>query len=106
MALPLEDWSGSTIGTVPIGQGIAVTPVQMAAAYAAIGNHGVMRTPYIVERVGSKQVGRAKARRVVSRATADARDGDAPERRRRGHRHRGGDPRLHRRRQDRNRGQA
>ena len=31
-------WSGSTIGNVPIGQGIAVTPVQMAAAYAAIAN--------------------------------------------------------------------
>ena len=70
MALQLEDWSGSTIGTVPIGQGIAVTPVQMAAAYAAIGNHGLMRRPYIVERVGPKQVGRTKARRVVSRATA------------------------------------
>ena len=34
-------WSGSTIGNVPIGQGIAVTPIQMAAAYAAIANGGV-----------------------------------------------------------------
>ena len=37
-ALPLDEWSGSTIGTVPIGHGIAVTPVQMARAYAAIAN--------------------------------------------------------------------
>ena len=29
-ALPLDEWSGSTIGTVPIGHGIAVTPIQMA----------------------------------------------------------------------------
>ena len=29
LVLPYEDWSGSTIGTVPIGQGIAVTPLQM-----------------------------------------------------------------------------
>ena len=36
LVIPLEKWSGSTIGNVPIGQGIAVTPVQMAAGYAAI----------------------------------------------------------------------
>ncbi len=41
-ALPLEQWSGSTIGTVPIGHGIAVTPMQMARAYAAIANGGVL----------------------------------------------------------------
>src|SRR5439155_13338532 len=33
IVLPEKDWSGSTIGNVPIGQGIAVTPIQMAAAY-------------------------------------------------------------------------
>ena len=43
MVLPYDDWSGSTIGTVPIGQGIAVTPLQMIGAYAAIGNGGVIR---------------------------------------------------------------
>jgi cell division protein FtsI (penicillin-binding protein 3) len=70
MALPLSDWSGSTIGTVPIGQGIAVTPIQMATAYAAIGNHGVLRTPYLVDRVGSSRTKRPHGRRVVSKATA------------------------------------
>jgi cell division protein FtsI (penicillin-binding protein 3) len=70
MALPLSDWSGSTIGTVPIGQGIAVTPIQMASAYAAIGNHGLLRTPYLVDRVGSGRTKRPRARRVVSKATA------------------------------------
>jgi cell division protein FtsI/penicillin-binding protein 2 len=35
MVVPYQDWSGSTIGTVPIGQGIAVTPLQMVGAYAA-----------------------------------------------------------------------
>jgi len=37
LVLPLDEWSGSTIGNVPIGQGIAVTPLQMVSAYAAIG---------------------------------------------------------------------
>jgi cell division protein FtsI (penicillin-binding protein 3) len=71
MALPLERWSGSTIGTVPIGQGIAVTPMQMVAAYAAIGNGGVMRTPHLVAKVAGKRVHHGDGRRVVSRATAD-----------------------------------
>ena len=35
IVLPADRWSGSTIGNVPIGQGIAVTGLQMAAAYAA-----------------------------------------------------------------------
>jgi len=59
-------WSGSTIGNVPIGQGIAVTPIQMAAAYAALANGGVLHQPYLVDRIGGKRPGRAKSRRVVS----------------------------------------
>jgi cell division protein FtsI (penicillin-binding protein 3) len=71
LVLPLEDWSGSTIGTVPIGQGIAVTPLQMVSAYATIGNGGVRVTPHLVEKVGSKRVSSGKGARVVSRHTAD-----------------------------------
>jgi cell division protein FtsI/penicillin-binding protein 2 len=51
IVLPPEKWSGSTIGNVPIGQGIAVTPVQMAAAYAAIANQGVWSRPHLVDHV-------------------------------------------------------
>ena len=51
IVLPLSRWSGSTIGTVPIGQGIAVTPIQMATAYAAVANDGVSVTPHVVDRV-------------------------------------------------------
>jgi len=69
--LPLQDWSGSTIGTVPIGQGIAVTPLQMVSAYATIGNGGVRVTPHLVEKVGSKRVRGNRGTRVVSRHTAD-----------------------------------
>ena len=70
IVLPLRKWSGSTIGNVPIGQGIAVTPVQLAAAYAAIANHGVWARPHLADRLG----GRATAepgRRLVSRTVAD-----------------------------------
>jgi cell division protein FtsI/penicillin-binding protein 2 len=70
LVLPLRDWSGSTIGTVPIGQGIAVTPLQMVSAYATIGNGGVRVTPHLVEKVGSHRVHGVKATRVVSSHTA------------------------------------
>ena len=56
--LPLDQWSGSTIGNVPIGQGIAVTPIQVASAYAAIANGGVWVQPHLVSRVGGKVLAR------------------------------------------------
>jgi cell division protein FtsI (penicillin-binding protein 3) len=63
-------WSGSTIGNVPIGQGIGVTPIQMAAAYGAIANDGVYRTPFLVDRVGREWRARDKGRRVLSRTVS------------------------------------
>ena len=43
-----KDWSGSTIATIPIGQGIAVTALQMASAYAALANGGVWAEPKLL----------------------------------------------------------
>jgi cell division protein FtsI/penicillin-binding protein 2 len=71
MVLAYEDWSGSTIGTVPIGQGIAVTPLQMVSAYAAIGNGGVMPPAHLVAKVAGKKVRHGNGRRIVSGHTAD-----------------------------------
>ena len=70
LVLPLDQWSGSTIGTVPIGLGIAVTPMQMAAAYAAIANGGLRPTPHLIEKVGARRVHAPAGRQIVSRATA------------------------------------
>jgi cell division protein FtsI/penicillin-binding protein 2 len=60
-----EDYSGSSIGNLPIGQGIAVTPMQMAAGYEAIANGGVSHRPHVV------QGDPAPARRVISRRTSE-----------------------------------
>ena len=61
-----DQWSGSTIGNVPIGQGIAVTPIQLASAYAAIANGGIWARPHVVDRVGGLPAARTARRRIVS----------------------------------------
>jgi cell division protein FtsI (penicillin-binding protein 3) len=71
IVLPLDQWYGSAVGTIPIGQGIAVTPLQLAAAYAAIANKGVWLQPHLVARVGDKSVATPKRRRVVTSAVAE-----------------------------------
>ncbi len=45
------DWHESDLGTNSFGQGIAVTPLQIATAIAAVANEGVLMKPYIVERI-------------------------------------------------------
>jgi len=71
IVLPTSEWSGSTIGNVPIGQGIAVTPIQMATVYAAIANGGVAIQPHLVDRVEGRSAREPERRRLISRATAD-----------------------------------
>jgi Cell division protein FtsI/penicillin-binding protein 2 len=66
IVLPPDKWSGSTIGNVPIGQGIAVTPVQMAAAYAAIANRGVWSRPHLVDHVAGGGRPSLNHRRLVA----------------------------------------
>jgi|RhiMetdeSRZDD1v2_1073273.scaffolds.fasta_scaffold40005_2 cell division protein FtsI (penicillin-binding protein 3) len=70
IVLPPDEWSGSTIGNVPIGQGIAVTPLQMVAAYGAIANDGMWVQPHLVERVDGQDPAKPKTRRVISEQTA------------------------------------
>ncbi len=46
-----QEWSGTTLQTLSYGYEIAATPLQIAAAYAAVANRGVLMRPYIVARV-------------------------------------------------------
>jgi cell division protein FtsI/penicillin-binding protein 2 len=70
IVLPPNKWSGSTIGNVPIGQGVAVTPVQMTAAYGAIANKGVWVQPHLVEHLSGQKPLEPARRRIVSERTA------------------------------------
>jgi cell division protein FtsI (penicillin-binding protein 3) len=59
-------WSGSTIGNVPIGQGISVTAIQLAAVYAAIANGGVWTQPHLVDHLQGEKPPATKTRRILS----------------------------------------
>jgi cell division protein FtsI/penicillin-binding protein 2 len=60
-------WSGSTIGNVPIGQGVSVTPLQLASVYGAIANKGLWVQPHLVDHVQGEQPPTPKRRRILSR---------------------------------------
>lgn len=44
-------WSRSDITTIPIGQGIAVTPLQLASGLSVIANGGRLMKPYIIDKI-------------------------------------------------------
>ena len=66
IVLPVGQWSGSTIGNVPIGQGIGVTAIQMASVYASMANHGVWVEPHLVDHVSGGARASVKRRRIVT----------------------------------------
>ncbi|HVF78398.1 MAG TPA: penicillin-binding protein 2 [Solirubrobacteraceae bacterium] len=68
--LKLDKYSGSSMGNLPIGQGESVTPLQLATAYSAIANGGIMRRPRIISEVGGVPAPTPRGRRVISQTTA------------------------------------
>lgn len=75
LLLPVDKWWGTSIATVPIGQGIAVTGLQMTQVFATIANDGVYVAPRLVAGYrgpdGEKvEEGAPLGRRVTSAETA------------------------------------
>ncbi|MFV2009168.1 MULTISPECIES: penicillin-binding transpeptidase domain-containing protein [unclassified Micromonospora] len=75
--LPLDEWSASSYGSVPLGHSVDATPLQMAAAYAAIANDGVYVPPRLVREIVDEHGQRAPTeapttRRVLSADNAAA----------------------------------
>jgi cell division protein FtsI/penicillin-binding protein 2 len=48
---PVRDWSQISIGAISMGQEVAITTLQLAAAISAVGNNGVWVQPHIVRRI-------------------------------------------------------
>jgi len=68
------DWSGTTLNTMAYGYEVGVTPLQIAAAYSAVANGGVLYKPTIVRRADSESGQWSRpvtVRRVLSSPTAE-----------------------------------
>jgi len=71
------EWSGTTLNTMAYGYEVGVTPLQIACAYGAVANGGVLMKPFLVRTVlggadgDVEQIQPQEVRRVVSAATAD-----------------------------------
>lgn len=63
---PFEEWSGSSIGNIPIGQGLTVTPLQLASGYASLANGGLQVTPHVTSDAATGGPGR----RVITEKTS------------------------------------
>lgn len=73
---PPDKWSGVSIGSISIGQEVAVTPLQVLRAYSAIANGGSLVTPHVVSRVLTPDSRvqwefKSDSRKAISRETAD-----------------------------------
>ncbi|MDX6607015.1 MAG: hypothetical protein QOD14_1555 [Solirubrobacterales bacterium] len=66
-----DQYSGATMGNLPIGQGLSVTPMQMATAYSAIADGGILRRPTLVKDIGGQPTdANTDPHRVISARTA------------------------------------
>ncbi len=66
----LSEYSGSTMGNLPMGQGAAVTAIQMVQGYTAIANNGMLRPPQLIQKIGETPVHEPKGKRVMTAQTA------------------------------------
>src|SRR5256885_2743127 len=71
---PLAEWYPVDLGTISFGQGLTITPLQLASAYAAIANGGTLYRPYVVasrrDADGEHRTAPVAVRRVISEETA------------------------------------
>ncbi len=63
--LPYREWRGTSVINIPIGQGIAATPIQLASLYGMLANGGVWNRPHLVGRIGRREGVRTGTRRML-----------------------------------------
>jgi cell division protein FtsI (penicillin-binding protein 3) len=71
-----DKWSGMSIGTIAIGQEIAVTPLQILRAYAVVANGGFLVTPHVVKEIRDPDgavimTAAVRAERIISEKTVE-----------------------------------
>ncbi|MEO9174915.1 MAG: penicillin-binding protein 2, partial [Gaiellales bacterium] len=68
--LPYSKWSGTSILSFPIGEGVLVTPLQMASLYGAIADGGEWHAPHVLAAVNGHRVAGPRKRRLYDASTA------------------------------------
>ena len=66
----VQPWREIDLANAAFGQGVAVTPIQLATAFATIINGGTTVDPHVVQAVGAREVTPTPGRRVVNAAVA------------------------------------
>jgi cell division protein FtsI/penicillin-binding protein 2 len=66
----VRPWRQVDLANGSFGQGVAVTPIQLVTAYAAMVNGGTLVTPHVVLAVGQSEQAVAPRGRVMSAATS------------------------------------
>ena len=74
---PVQRWQPSSIGSIAMGQEVGVTPLQMATAYSALANGGLIIKPHLVREMRSPDgivlyQAKPEARRVLKPETTVA----------------------------------
>ena len=66
---PVSRWSKTSIGAIPIGQEVTVTPIQLMGAIAAIANDGIYMRPFVVKYIkdAQGQIIREKSPQILDR---------------------------------------
>ncbi len=71
------EWSGTTLNTLAYGYEVGATPIQIASAYAALANKGILMKPFVIKQVVDEhqnvvaETQPQVIRRVVSKETAE-----------------------------------
>ena len=76
---PVKEWWDSSIGNIPMGQGVAATAIQMASAFSTVANNGWQVKPRLVQQVGTDVHDTVEKHRVIpARVARQVRDMLAP----------------------------
>lgn len=81
MIRPLKQWNSYSTGSIPMGQELAVTPIQLITAHAALAHGGILTSPRLVldttntpdayERANSRRPGGSVVSQTVGREVAN-----------------------------------
>ena len=64
----IQKWQEIDLANGSFGQGVAVTPIQLASSYATLMNGGTRIQPHVVKAVGDREIAVATGPRIISEA--------------------------------------